>query len=96
MLGAGVCWPPLRVDVAALRQLIAGRLQLIRGGASVEEAALPWPTIAGAAASPASAASAGRRPPPSLFPGSGEVLPSVEAVWRPITRMREQLRAAAH
>lgn len=31
------------VDVAALRQLIAGRLELIRGGASVVQARLPWP-----------------------------------------------------
>ncbi len=31
------------VDVEALRELIAGRLRLIREGASVVEARLPWP-----------------------------------------------------
>lgn len=31
------------VDVAALRRLMAGRLELIRGGAPVERARLMWP-----------------------------------------------------
>lgn len=85
----------VRVDVAALRQLIAGRLQLIRSGASVEEAALPWPTIAEAAPSPAVAGVA-RQTPASLFPGGGEVLPSAEAVWGPVLRRRDELRASVH
>lgn len=35
----------VRVDVPRLRQLIAGRLALIRSGAGVTEAALPWPQL---------------------------------------------------
>ena len=30
-------------DIAALRELIAGRLRIVRQGASVVEARLPWP-----------------------------------------------------
>ena len=33
-------------DIGALRQLIAGRLALIRSGATVPQAALPWPEAA--------------------------------------------------
>ena len=35
----------IRVDVAALRELVGGRLERIRAGASVREAELPWPLI---------------------------------------------------
>ena len=35
----------IRVDVAALRELVGGRLERIRAGASVQEAELPWPLI---------------------------------------------------
>jgi hypothetical protein len=35
----------IKVDVAALRELVGGRLERIRAGASVREAELPWPLI---------------------------------------------------
>ena len=35
----------IRVDVAALRELVGGRLERIRAGASLREAELPWPLI---------------------------------------------------
>lgn len=85
----------VRVDVAALRALVAGRLALIRGGASVAEAALPWPAVTGVAA-------AGQPPPqqqqppagkPRLFEAQGvELLPTQEQVWVPVLRFKEELR----
>jgi len=57
----------VRVDVQALRLLVAGRLAAIQAGAGVQEADLQWPGIHKAAQVPASsppaAASGGPVPP---------------------------------
>ncbi|PRW57354.1 DUF563 domain [Chlorella sorokiniana] len=83
----------IRVDVPRLRQLIAGRLALIRSGASVGEAALPWPQLLSPVAPPPQAQATHQPPPPQrrraqvrlanrLFDsGVPEDMPDVADVW---------------
>lgn len=70
----------LHVDTAALRALLASRLPLLRGGARVAEAALPWPSIAVGDAAPRQ-----RQPVGRLFGTRPQApLPAADAVWAPV------------
>lgn len=79
----------IRVDVQRLRQLIGGRLALIRSGASVAEAAVPWPQLPTGSTPPAGQAAAGQgqrkgqvRLARRLFDSAErEEMPDVAAVW---------------
>lgn len=80
----------IRVDVPRLRQLIAGRLALIRSGASLPEAALPWPHLHGSAEPPKQEPTAQAQPQQRrqvrltarLFDtGVPELMPDVADVW---------------
>lgn len=82
------CQVDIRVDVEALRQLVAGRLVAIRSGASVAEAALPWPRLPDPPPASAKAqAPAGQRLVARLLDsGAPEQLPDVAAVWAHLRR----------
>lgn len=80
----------LHVDIPALRALLASRLPLLRGGASVAEAALPWPSIAVGDGAP-------RRDPPvqRLFAGRRQApLPAADAVWAPVEQALSRMAQA--
>ena len=81
----------IRVDVQALRSLVAGRLAAIRGGASVAEAALPWPRLPDPAPASAKAQAPVGRAESRLAArlldsGAPEELPDVAAVWSYLCR----------
>lgn len=80
------------MDVEALRALIASRLELIRASASVEEAALPWPSLTLPAAGPPEGSGAAQQEerPVQLAQRLLDVRPEpdppadVEAIWAPV------------
>lgn len=78
------------MDVAALRDLIRGRLALIRTGASVAEAALPWPRPEEPASAAAAPKPLARQAAGSQFGAGLPPKESAAAVWAPVLALRQR------